>query len=263
MCAVIGRNVITSQDVAAGQIKTSDIFGNAITSPLIAPDSVVTSDIADGAIRTPQIADDAVKQAKIEPLSINSQLLAPDSIQSQHLAAFAVLAGHIQNDAIQQQHVDDAAISQTELEATPGALITRTEDVTRCGLGFEAVTFTAEAYDSGGLANLGANNTRLTIPVAGVYSIGGTLSWEGDANGSRHVLLFVNGAPVDGNDRTPPGSSPFTMAVSRTAIHLNAGDTVTLQATHLNSGGPTCGGGVFRELDIQEATLTAQWESNP
>lgn len=53
------------------------------------------------------------------------------------------------------------------------------------GVGVEPVLFGTENYDVGGLADLVANNDRLTVPQGGIYLL--YLSWIGDGQGRWRI----------------------------------------------------------------------------
>ena len=45
-------------------------------------------------------------------------------------------------------------------------------------------------------------------------------------------------------------------------MYLNAGETMHVLAIVGTNSGPSCGGGFGNELDIEKATLSAQWLNN-
>lgn len=58
---------------------------------------------------------------------------------------------------------------------------------------FTALTFNSERYDTAAMHSTSVNPTRITIPAAGIYSIGGNVSFQAHATGYRGLGIRLNG----------------------------------------------------------------------
>lgn len=59
---------------------------------------------------------------------------------------------------------------------------------------FVAITFDSERYDPAGMHSTGSNTSRITVPVAGRYHIGGCIAIAQNATNPRIIALRVDGA---------------------------------------------------------------------
>lgn len=100
---------------------------------------------------------------------------------------------------------------------------------------WEPITFDTETFDHGGCHDTGSNTERITIPSGekGVYIVGGVVSFDGDATGTRQVRIAKNGVGyhTSNPEYTPDASAATKMGVS-TCILLDATDYVTLDGRH-------------------------------
>lgn len=102
---------------------------------------------------------------------------------------------------------------------------------------FYELAFNTETHDPGGMHDP-AENTKITVPVAGLYWVTATLSFEADADGYRDVTVRKNGT----NDvlRAQTAASP-TAAVETVLpvaglVKLAADDYLEVRGRH-NAGG--------------------------
>lgn len=125
------------------------------------------------------------------------------------------------------------------LVASPnGAQISRTGAAQSLTSGsVTAIQFDTEDRDNNNYANLGTNNTRLTVPTAGWYVICGVVQFNAAANGIRDIGIRVNGSGNRYGFQRQPGSASLnqTLATS-TILYLAANDYVELMAAQ-DSGG--------------------------
>ena len=99
-----------------------------------------------------------------------------------------------------------------------------------------AVTFNAEAYDTGAMHDTGTNTSRLTAPVAGRYHVSGGVLWAAEALSTTTLLLTrisKNGTAIPGSrSYFPPISSIATNGQGQNVaidIDLAANDYVELE----------------------------------
>ncbi len=58
---------------------------------------------------------------------------------------------------------------------------------------YTTLTFNSERFDPNGMHNLGVNPSRITFTAAGTPLIGAGIRWQGNADGNRYILLWLNG----------------------------------------------------------------------
>lgn len=104
------------------------------------------------------------------------------------------------------------------------------------------LTYTVETYDNDGMANLGVNNTIVTITTPGVYLLGGSVNMQpdGSATGAAALIFASNGGVV----QNPVGSSRDLHAtrqtsISGTTLHqvLVGGEQISMFVRHNHGAG--------------------------
>lgn len=93
------------------------------------------------------------------------------------------------------------------------------------------IPFNEAEFDTGGFWNV-SQPTRFTIPVDGIYMIGGFVEWDSNNVNSRLLLIKKNGAASGTNltfgNLTRNGASLFAQLTASTLVELNAGEYVEL-----------------------------------
>ena len=100
------------------------------------------------------------------------------------------------------------------------------------------VTWDAEVIDStGAMHDNVTNNTRITVPLAGLYLITGQVTFTGNASGVRSIYVQKNGATViQRNSVGSPSAGVHTTIPFSVMAQLAVNDSVEVNATQ-NSGG--------------------------
>src|SRR6266498_3435152 len=89
-----------------------------------------------------------------------------------------------------------------------------------------ALAFNSERFDTDTIHDTVTNNTRLTCKTAGVYEIGGSAEFAGNATGVRSLQILLNGATaLVEQDITSTGAGVHRMCVS-TVYQLAVNDYV-------------------------------------
>jgi hypothetical protein len=95
------------------------------------------------------------------------------------------------------------------------------------------VEFDTEVFDQGDLFRSTAN-TRLTIGVAGVYSVAGYAEFDANATGDRVLRVLKNGATAFGaSGPAPAGTARISGAA---ALRLAADDYLQLEVRQTSGG---------------------------
>lgn len=109
---------------------------------------------------------------------------------------------------------------------------------------FQAVGFTTESYDTGpsaasrtGIADTTADDFKVPVGLAGVWTIRGHIEFVGDAGGTRRELSIVQNGPTTLSNQVVlnPAGNAISIFVEWTGV-LAEGNTVWLEAFQ-NSGG--------------------------
>lgn len=102
---------------------------------------------------------------------------------------------------------------------------------------FTALTFDSERWDTGNFHSTSSNTSRLTVPTAGLYDIGGSVVFAANATGMREAAIRVNGSTfiVEQGPQPPTVTDGARVQVS-TQYQLAAGDYVELMAFQRSGG---------------------------
>lgn len=108
--------------------------------------------------------------------------LPPDDSQAQKVpefnAALIALAAELSSPTLKKARVyNNANISITTATTT-------------------ALTFNSERYDLSTLHSTSTNTSRLTLPTAGAWFIGGSVAWAANATGVRQLAIRKNGTTI-------------------------------------------------------------------
>jgi len=108
-----------------------------------------------------------------------------------------------------------------------------------------ALQFDAETYDTANFHDNVTNNTRLTIPYAGKYSISASIDFVQNTTGTRHVFFLINGTTFIAGNTGPATTLPNTTVALEAKYSFSAGDYVEC-LVYQNSGGAL---NVLRNVD--------------
>jgi hypothetical protein len=90
----------------------------------------------------------------------------------------------------------------------------------------------AELFDSASMHSTSVNNSRITVPVTGLYIITGYISWDFNATGYRRVQLRLNGTIVIAQTDWAAAGSLLPSQSICTLYLLTANDYVEVCGTH-------------------------------
>jgi hypothetical protein len=122
-----------------------------------------------------------------------------------------------------------------------GVKITSTANQSIPNIAATAIAFNSEGnggYDTATYHDTATNNTRITFPRTGYYTVQCMVTWAGNGAGDRVLYLRRNGAGgifVDMQETNVPGANRFTQRVHVTR-NFTGGDYVELLA-YQSSGG--------------------------
>lgn len=100
-----------------------------------------------------------------------------------------------------------------------------------------ALTFNSERFDNGDLHSTVANTGRLTVPITGLYLIGGNVEWAAHATGLRELNIRLNGTTyIETDSRLSAGAFRSTFQAVSTLYRLAATDYVELVGQQASGG---------------------------
>jgi hypothetical protein len=150
-------------------------------------------------------------------------------------AASKIGAGDIRRNAVRSKHIKDGQVKTRDLATSiPAARVTRTAGQSIPNNALTPLAFNSERYDTAAMHGNETNNSRLTAPVRGIYTVTLEISWLFNATGLRTIDLAKNGTAEIAVDTTSPpaaGDQEIT-----TQVRLRAGDFVVARAEQ-DSGG--------------------------
>lgn len=102
------------------------------------------------------------------------------------------------------------------------------------------LTFNSEHWDEGNLHSTGGNTGRLTVPITGLYLVGGAVDFASNATGYRQLAIRVTaiggGTTFIVADERPAVNGAATQITVETMYRFVAGEYAELRALQ-NSGG--------------------------
>lgn len=210
-----GENSVGSKDIRRGAVRTQKIHRDAVTASKLADGAVGQAAIATGAIGTPQLLDGAVTPAKIGGVP--------------------------------------AARVDTPQEG-PGCTAQVIENNQT-----EVVQFSLELFDEQNMHAdppidcSPATQSRLTVPVDGIYAVSAGLSWESDPEGRRSLeIQRFHGGGLQGvvTESRPILNGGGGEQAIDTLIDLDADDYVQASVTQNSGDDLTLGSGLDTYLAI-------------
>ncbi len=286
-------DAVTAPDIAPNAVETANLAPNAVATGKLAPDAVQTGNLAPGAVQAPDLAPGAVDAVAIAPNAVGADALADQavrtrsiadgSIKNDKIAGGAILSDQIAPGAVRHESISDGAIfgnligdsaitsamlangsveppDISPLTPTVGAKRTTSQSIPF--IAATTIGFNAEDWDTAAMHDNTTNNSRLVIPVTGVYQVTGTATWAADLDGFRQLLINKTGVGPVAFHVTPPakdgdGVAQDTTQTVSAQLRLVAGDIIELQGLQVSSTGLS-----FTPLDIKAspaATFQASW----
>lgn len=87
-----------------------------------------------------------------------------------------------------------------------------------------AVSFGTQVFSYGGMHNTVTNNSRLTVPISGIYHVGGSVYFGQGTGGTRILYIYKNGVIVQRADFTVPNVTYSSFYGISTLLDADAGD---------------------------------------
>lgn len=280
----LADNAVNNAKLALGAVLAPNLGDNAVTNVKLASDAVTGGKIAPSAIQeqhmsaaavtAPKLANDAVTGQKLAPGSVGSSALLDGAVIQAKIASAAVGAINLSSNAVTGPKIANGAVGTTAIAAANpavGAEHSQTQqmphpinfsrpagcdnDVLGC-----PVLFDTELYDSANLHSTSTNIQQFRAPVAGVYKVEVSATWDADPDGFRQLTLFKNGVPFAQNTVPPAFSTAGAVTTHQTLTtveKLAANDVVIVKGAAWQSNcSPNCTG---QTLGLSNPLLTMTW----
>lgn len=109
-----------------------------------------------------------------------------------------------------------------------------------------AIPLDTEAYDPYGMHDTVTNTTRITIPAAGLYAIGGALNFNNFGAGTRYAEVRKNGTTALTAAAATDSTGTIDPWLNFSDIHnFAAGDYIEVVATQVSGGGMFVGASLW------------------
>jgi hypothetical protein len=173
---------------------------NTISGTKLTDVTVTTGKIADLAVTTAKINDLAVTTGKIAADAVTGAQLADDAVGSEHIEDGAVGSLQIANNSITTDHISPGDFDDIKnikwSDYCGRAEMSGNQSIAHNTTAFVAFD-AADVFDYGAMHDPASNNTRVTAPVAGVWTFHATVQWEGNVSGWRRcAIIRYNSAGV-------------------------------------------------------------------
>lgn len=141
-------------------------------------------------------------------------------------------------------NIASGAVTPPQTGSFPGAHVIAGSQAITPGE-YAPVQFDAAEFNVGGVYASGSP-TELRAPIAGVYTVTGSLEWESGGIGWRQLEITraSTGERISTN-LIPVGSPDYAYNSVATLVRLNAGDGVVFKASQASGGSLSTFGGYF------------------
>jgi hypothetical protein len=221
-------------------------------NPSVAPNAIDGTQIFDNSLKGTDIDEASLGQvpsAATADAAANANQL--DGIDSTGFVATGDQPGGDLTGTFSNLQIGGGAVGTSELATLPAARLIGDSHPTNLPANTNAGgCFTSVEFAVGGMSqyNSGCGHTGLAAPINGTYIATAELDWPGDSTGTRKLQLVSGGSPIATQQVPPAGTANTDQTISAVA-RLNAGDHVTIQASHTATS----------TLDLQYANLSLAW----
>lgn len=126
--------------------------------------------------------------------NISAANLATDAVTTAKIADSNITTAKIADSAITTAKIADSAITDAKRTRAGYCVVTRTTTQTINNDTATTVQWDSEVSDVGNWHDNSTNNTRITVPDAGVYTLAGQAVWSGMVGEYTYVEFFKNGS---------------------------------------------------------------------
>jgi hypothetical protein len=237
-----GQNTVGSADIINGEVYGADVRNNQIGTADVRDDT-----LSSGGLAAEDLAPDSVGASEADEASLfnDNSLNDADIDQSTFSTSPSGTAGGDLAGSYPAPSLAPGAVSPAETGAAPAARASGSSAQTIPNNSLRALELPTESFDVGGLPSTAANNSRMTVPIDGIYTITGNvgffLSGGNNTTGFRIVRIRKNGINGSGDlanvqlQAMAVSNNLGTFIPIATTADLNAGDFVEL-VVQQNSG---------------------------
>ena len=153
----------------------------------------------------------------------------------------------IKNSSVATDDLANRAVTPAKVGTIPAARARKTSNQSIPDVTNTTLTFEGESFDTAGLHNPSANNTRLTAPTSGLYQVTAGVAWAGNDTRNRMLGLTVNGGGCCVGTSLVPAAvaGAQTLQTSSDLLKLSAGEFVEAVVRQSSGGNLSAGPGPF------------------
>ncbi|KAB2857272.1 MAG: hypothetical protein F9K43_25985 [Bauldia sp.] len=146
---------------------------------------------------------------------------------NQRAAGLSVASAESANSAGVAAGVSDGAIGTDQLSsAIPAASASANSETITSGA-HQIVPLNSEEFDTANMHDNVFDNSRITVPVDGIYAVSAGVEWEANPDGARLLRLQTNGSEAIATANQPPVDAATAQSVT-TFVALAAGEYVEM-----------------------------------
>ena len=231
----IPRNLPSPAMIVACAALVVALGGVSYAAGVLPKNSVGTAQLQKKAVSASKLGRNAVTGAKVK----NRTLMAADFKAGQLPAGPQGPKGDtgpkgdkgdpgapLGANSVAASEVQDGSLGTAEFASSiPAARVTRSSTQSIPHNTSTPLAFDTERYDTAAIHSTGANTSRLTAPVDGIYAVTAQVRWQGDA-GQRALSLRRNGGNyIASTSDLLPSAYALAQEVT-TQVRLQAGDFV-------------------------------------
>lgn len=175
---------------------------------------------------------------------ITSAQIKNGTVKSIDLKNGGVASIDIKNGNVTSSDLGSASVATTKVGTVPAVAVrtSTSQSIPNAQAGATAITFPTERGDTSSMHTIASDATKLVAPIDGVYSVTGTVRWDGDAVNAR--TTYIQHTPqsasqyqiaVESDEAFQIGFTAVDQSVAGT-VFMSAGDYVELRV-YQNSGG--------------------------
>jgi hypothetical protein len=218
---------ITSGNIGASQVGSTQIAAGAVTSGKIGTDAVGASNIVDGAVGASEIAAGAISATHMASSSVATAAIQDDAVTSAKIAADAVGTSEIAANAVTSTEILNGAVTRAKMSTGRAGTWRRASSYQSIATG-DATAILIDNEDSDPMG--WCSGTTFTCPEDGVYAFTFLLKFQND---QTSAMAIIQNYTTSEEWRAGAGSQYTSQALANCiTIPVTSGQQIVFRAWH-------------------------------